>query len=231
MNVFVCGEINGETAYLLPEEAHHCSRVLRKMPGDEIMLIDGKGNFYKARLETVSKKECTASILDRWEEEKKGYYLHLAVAPTKNISRFEWFIEKSIEIGVDEITPLLCEHSERDRINPERLLRVATGAVKQSLGATIPKINPLTTIDDLLTANNPGELICAHFEPDVQHLKHIIQPGKNYTILVGPEGDFSKEEIERLKQDNFAFAILGNKRLRTETAGVVAAQIVSGLHF
>lgn len=231
MNVFVCEEINGDQGFLLPDEAYHCYKVLRKVPGDEITMIDGKGNFYHSVIRQISKNSCETEIIDRRQEVDKGYYLHMIVAPTKNISRFEWFLEKSIEIGIDEITPVLCEHSERNRIKTDRLNRIAIGAVKQSLGARFPKLNPLTPISDIMKNVQADYKICAHLMPDQKHLKNTVKKNHHYAVLIGPEGDFSTIELDMLKENHWNFAILGQKRLRTETAAVVATQIINGIHF
>jgi 16S rRNA (uracil1498-N3)-methyltransferase len=231
MNVFVCGEIKDETTHLLPEEAFHCYKVLRHKAGDEITLIDGKGSFYTGIIREISRNDCAVSLRGSWREPDRGYSLHLAVAPTKNSSRFEWFIEKAIEIGVDEITPLLCEHGERKKMNRERLERIALAAVKQSLTAHIPVIHPPSPLQEFLEMEKTGIRICAHLDQEKQHLKNIVVPGLKYTILIGPEGDFSVDELDRLNKTGWQMAILGKKRLRTETAGIVAAQIINGIHF
>lgn len=231
MNVFVCSEINAGQAKLMPEEAYHCFKVLRKKAGDDIVLIDGQGNFYRSIILSISKNSCVSKIIEVWQEAEKGYRLHILMAPTKNISRFEWFIEKSVEIGIDEITPILCKHSERKNIKEERLQKIALGAVKQSLGARIPQINPLTPLEEVLEKDLDGFKICAHLDEDKNHLKKRVEPNANYHILIGPEGDFSAQELALLTQKNWHTAILGHKRLRTETAGVVAAQIINGIHF
>jgi len=231
MNVFVCGEIQEGKANLLPEEAFHCFKVMRKNPGDLITMIDGKGNFYESEILEISKKSCLTRVTKHWVEKEKGYYLHLAVAPTKNITRYEWFIEKSIEIGIDEITPIHCDHSERNRINLDRLNRIAVGAVKQSLSATFPIINPMISIADFIKIENASSKICAHLDEEGAHLKHAVQAQGSYTILIGPEGDFSKKEIDSLKSEQWRFTKLGDKRLRTETAALVATQIINAIHF
>jgi 16S rRNA (uracil1498-N3)-methyltransferase len=231
MNVFVCSEINAGQAKLMPEEAFHCFKVLRKKEGDEIILIDGTGNFYRSVIRSISKNKCESEIIEQWKEVEKGYYLHVLMAPTKNISRFEWFIEKSIEIGIDEITPVLCKHSERKNIKLERLQKIALGAVKQSLAASIPRINPMTPFDEVMKQELQGYKICAHLSQEKKHLKHLIPARSHYHVLIGPEGDFSENELRLLNNNDWQMAVLGNKRLRTETAGLVATQIINGIHF
>jgi 16S rRNA (uracil1498-N3)-methyltransferase len=231
MNVFLIHRFYEDLAFLEGEEAFHCYKVMRKKAGEQISLIDGKGTFYKGTILENTKNSCKIQVSDKWLEEDKGYYLHLAVAPTKNMSRFEWFVEKAIEIGIDEITPFTSHHSERSKINLPRLNKICLAATKQSLSATIPVINPMRSFDDLLDPENCNYKVCAHLDQDSKHLKNIVTPNSDYIIMIGPEGDFSKEEINRLKTNKWLFGTLGNKRLRTETAAVVATQIINTIHF
>ena len=231
MNVFICQEIMGQTANLTPEESLHCYRVLRKKAGETIELIDGKGFFLRGKIEKIDKNHCKVHIEDRWEDVPTGYYLHLGVAPTKNISRFEWFVEKAVEIGVDEITPLLCKRSERTKVPMERLEKIIQSAAKQSLRARFPRLNPPTPIDSITSSGQPGQKLVAHLTPNASHLMQVAVPEGAYALLIGPEGDFSPEELKALEQFDWTPVVLGNKRLRTETAGVVATQIINGIHF
>jgi 16S rRNA (uracil1498-N3)-methyltransferase len=159
---------------------------------------------------------------------KRNHYLHLAVAPTKNTDRFEWFLEKATEIGVDEITPILCEHSERKVIKDDRLEKVVISAMKQSLKAYLPKLNPLTPLKDLLNAEFEGKKFIAHcYDLDKRELKNELTESSSHLVLIGPEGDFSEEEIQLAITQQFIPVSLGESRLRTETAGVVACHTVN----
>lgn len=231
MNVFVCDKIDGEKAWLSEDEAFHCFKVLRKTSGQEITLIDGNGTFYNAIIESISKKSCELKIQNQRTERKKPYYLHLAIAPTKNISRLEWFLEKAVEIGIDELSLVICEHSERKRINTDRLKRIAIGASKQSLSASFPKINEVKTLNAFIEETNVQNVMIAHLDKEEKHLKHMKNDNNAYLILIGPEGDFSTNELELFNKLGWPSVILGHKRLRTETAGVVASQILSSMYF
>ncbi len=229
MHLFYTPDINEKIYSLNEEESKHCMRVLRLQKDDKINLIDGKGGLYTARIIDTNPKKCILEVLDyKQEYGKRDFYLHIAIAPTKNISRFEWFLEKATEIGIDEITPLLCEHSERKIIKPNRLNKVITAAVKQSLKAYHPKLNVLTKFSDFISANNKGEKYIAHCEEnEKRNLKDICKSKTDIVILIGPEGDFSPKEIKQAQENNFTEISLGNSRLRTETAGIVACHTIN----
>jgi len=231
MNVFICNSFIKNKAFLDENEAHHCTRVLRKKVGDAILLMDGKGSFYEGIIESANKKTCVVTILEVKEEAKHPYYLHLLVAPTKNIARYEWFIEKAIEIGVDEITPVFFDHSERRKLKLERINKIALSAVKQSLSPYFPVLNDAITFDQLIQKDISGNKFVSHLVENAAHLKNKAKSNDTNTIIIGPEGDFSERELKELDEKNWEFVILGNKRLRTETAAVVATQIINGLHF
>ena len=231
MNVFICKEIIVGKGHLPEDEAFHCFKVMRMKVGDQIHLIDGYGNFYNGEIEVISKKQCIVHIDKNWKEAVAPYRLHLAIAPTKNISRFEWFIEKAVEIGIHEITPVFCDRSERKRINLDRCKKIAVSAVKQSLSATIPVINEAKTFKDFIKQDLEGLKLIAHLEKDTKHLKKMLGDENTFNILVGPEGDFSESELSLAKVNNWQAVILGNKRLRTETAGIVSTQIVNAYYF
>ncbi len=225
MNIFIA-TINHTIAELTEEESWHCTKVLRFKTGDEIGVIDGKGNFYEAQLSTVNEKKCLANITSGPRKQKKHpYYLHLAVAPTKNTDRMEWMVEKAVEIGVDEITFMRCKNSERTIIKVDRLIKIAESAVKQSLQAFIPKINPLTNFADILKINSDLKFIAHCEEENQKHLKTFDLKNKKSLVLIGPEGDFSTEEITIAKQNNFSEISLGENRLRTETAGIYVCNV------
>ncbi|MDD3061208.1 MAG: 16S rRNA (uracil(1498)-N(3))-methyltransferase [Massilibacteroides sp.] len=215
---------------LTEEEARHCIRVLRLNEGSEIDLTDGKGNFYKAVITQAHPKHCLVSIKEKipqilfW-----GFHLHIAVAPTKNIDRMEWFVEKTTEIGINTITFLNCRHSERKEIKCERIEKIIVGAMKQSLKATLPVLNGMMDFKTFVKQPFEGRKLIAHCEPEEKPLlKQICHPGENALILIGPEGDFSKEEIALAKQEGFTAISLGESRLRTETAALTACQT---MHF
>ncbi len=219
--------------YTLNEiESKHCIKVLRLNVNDHIQLIDGKGNFYEAKITDPNSKKCTVEIVETTRDfGKRNHYLHIAIAPTKNIDRFEWFLEKATEIGIDEITPIICEHSERKILKPDRLEKIIISAIKQSIKAYKPKLNNLTNYSDFIRQNFNGVKYIAHCEENKKtDLKNSYGKGQNTIILIGPEGDFSTEEIDKARNNNFTEISLGKSRLRTETAGVVACHTINLLN-
>ena len=232
MNIFYTPDIEGDQYTLSEEESKHCIRVLRHSMGDELTLVDGKGGLYKTEITDPNPKRCSVKVIETKQEfEKLGYQLHIGIAPTKNIDRFEWFLEKATEIGITEITPLLCEHSERKQIKTERLNKVIISAMKQSLKAYLPKLNNLTTFDTFLENQQYSKKLIAHCENgDKKHLFNAAMKGEYVCVLIGPEGDFSPDEISKAFDAKFEEISLGDSRLRTETAGVVSAQIVNLLN-
>lgn len=209
---------------LSEEESQHCVRVLRYTRGDEILLTDGKGNTYTARITNPHPKHCEFEVLTQEKQQKAhDFYLHIAIAPTKNIERMEWMVEKCTEIGVDEITPLLCRFSERKQIRTDRLEKIVLSAAKQSLTPYLPKLNELTDYDTFVRQATEETKFIAHcYKEDKRELKDAIRRGKSVLVLIGPEGDFSEQEVEEALALGFVPVSLGNSRLRTETAGVVA---------
>lgn len=223
MHIFYTPDIREHEYTLSESESKHAIRVLRLQEGDKVKLIDGKGTFYEAVIAAPHPKRCQLVILNSIQEfEKLPFQLHIAIAPTKNIARFEWFLEKATEIGISRITPLLCDNSERKAIKPDRLEKVIVSAMKQSIKAYKPILNPLTAFKDFL--NNAPENTCiAHCEEgNKELLKTFWQPLQDITIMIGPEGDFSPNEIEKAISKGIQAVSLGSARLRTETAGVVA---------
>ena len=211
------------------EEAGHCIRVLRMKEGDSIRLTDGKGCFYDAVISAVSGKRCMVHI-ERKEQQEQLWngYLHIAVAPTKLMDRNEWFVEKAVEIGVDEITFLKTDHSERDVIKMERIEKIAVSAMKQSQKATLPVINGMTPLRSFIEQGFDGDKYIAHCEPGSKVLlQDALKPGHNSLVLIGPEGDFSPAEIEMALKAGFKPISLGPSRLRTETAALVAVHIMN----
>lgn len=211
------------------EEAGHCLRVLRMKEGDSIRLTDGKGCFYDAVISAVSGKRCMVHI-ERKEQQEQLWngYLHIAVAPTKLMDRNEWFVEKAVEIGVDEITFLKTYHSERDVIKMERIEKIAVSAMKQSQKATLPVLNGMTPLRSFIEQGFDGDKYIAHCEPGSKVLlQDALTPGHNSLVLIGPEGDFSPAEIEMALKAGFKPISLGPSRLRTETAALVAVHIMN----
>ncbi len=217
--------------YTLPEdESKHCIRVLRLTQGSSLHITDGKGNLFCCTVEDPHPKRCRIRVVEHLSEyDKLPYELTMAVAPTKNSDRYEWFLEKATEIGIKEVYPLLTSHSERKVVKHEREQRVITAAMKQSLKAYHPTLHPLTPIAELLKMEFNGDKFIAHCEPSDQKrpLPELIQKGVATMVLVGPEGDFSPEEIAMALENGFREVSLGTQRLRTETAAVVATTMVA----
>ncbi|MCB0608780.1 MAG: 16S rRNA (uracil(1498)-N(3))-methyltransferase [Lewinellaceae bacterium] len=229
MQLFFVPDIDGNHAIDLPEEeARHCIQVLRKRTGDAISLVDGKGTFYEGVLESADKRSCRVAIRSSRTTPPRPFHLHLAVAPTKQAERFEWMLEKITEIGVAEITPLLCRRSERDKIRADRLEKILVSAMKQSVQATLPKLNPLTPLPEFLRACRAEQRFIAYVDDEQKnHLPGNCRPGGSVCILIGPEGDFHPAEIALALENGFTPVSLGPTRLRTETAGMVAVHTVS----
>lgn len=217
--------------YTLPEdESKHCIRVLRLSQGSTLHITDGRGNLFCCEVVDAHPKRCQIHVVKQVSEyDKLPYELTMAVAPTKNSDRYEWFLEKATEIGIKEVYPLLTSHSERKIVKPEREQRVITAAMKQSLKAYHPTLHPLTPIAELLKMEFKGDKFIAHCEPSDQKrpLPELIQKGVATIVLVGPEGDFSPEEIAMALENGFREVSLGTQRLRTETAAVVATTMVA----
>ena len=204
-------------------------RVLRLQAGDELEVVDGAGGYYFAVVTNPHPKHCEFQIKETITEYgKRDYRLHIAIAPTKNIERLEWFIEKCTEIGVDEITPILCRFSERKIIKPERLEKIIVSAAKQSLKAYFPILNPMCSFRDFIQQTTVSQKFIAHcYEQDKQLLQRVYQKSFDAVILIGPEGDFSPEEVQAAIQHQFHPVSLGSSRLRTETAGIAACHTIS----
>lgn len=228
MNVFIA-TVDRDRGQLTADESWHCAKVLRKRAGESVHLIDGKGNFYEGTLEVVSEKQCLVKISKGpTQQTKKNYRLHLAIAPTKQIDRIEWMIEKAVEIGIDEISFVQCKNSERTTIKIERILKIIESAVKQSLQAFIPKVNELRTIKEVVLNASEDQILIAHcFDSPKNNIKELQFKNKSTLILIGPEGDFTKEEVEFAQQNKCTAVSLGDTRLRTETAGLYICQAAS----
>lgn len=231
MHVFYTPDIQRK-AELPEEEAQHCTRVLRLTTGDEITLTDGKGNFYRAEITTATHKRCLVTIKETiFQEPLCPCHLHIAVAPTKNMDRNEWFAEKATEIGLNELTFLNCRFSERKVIKTERIEKILVSAIKQSLKARIPLLNEMMDFDKFITQDFKGQKFIAHcYEGEKPPLKEVLQKGEDALVLIGPEGDFSEEEVSKAIQQGFTPISLGKSRLRTETAALVACHTINLLN-
>lgn len=229
MHLFYTPNISGTEYILNEEESKHCVKVLRLKQNDIIYLVDGNGGFYKAAISSISGKQCHLKIIETYKAYgKRNYRLHVAIAPTKNIDRIEWFVEKATEIGIDEITPIICQRSERKIIKTERLEKIAIAAIKQSVKAYLPKINETLSFIDFIKRQNTTLKCIAHCLPEnKQNLKSIIKSSNDILILIGPEGDFTSQEIELALKHNYIPVSLGESRLRTETAGITACVTVN----
>lgn len=224
MHLFI-GNIEGNFAEISGDESHHFTKVLRGKVGQEIQITDGKGKMGKGIVSQINSKSVEIDLNKVIENhEKRPYKIHIAIAPTKSMERMEFFMEKATEIGIDQISFLKTFHSERKNINLDRCRKILVSAVKQSLKAYVPQLNDLVKFNDFIKENHPENKLIAHCDDDFTRLnfKEFIQPQKDYLILIGPEGDFSKEEIEFAQENGFTGISLGNQRLRTETAALNA---------
>lgn len=219
---------SSESFFFDKEESGHIIKVLRKKEGDILFVTNGLGFIFKTEITLASDKKCTVRIVGAEASKKPKYQLHLAVAPTKMNDRYEWFLEKATEIGVGEITPLICDHSERKIIKTERFDKIIQSAMKQSLHAFLPKLNEPIAFKDFIKREIDGQKLIAHCEEtEKKSLKSIAKPGENATIMIGPEGDFSPNEITTAIANGYIPVTLGDARLRTETAAVVACHSIA----
>ncbi len=232
MHLFYTPEISSHIYTLEEQESKHCIRVLRLKMGDVIHLTDGRGTLFESRIIQDNPKRCIVEVTDvRKEVGKRDFNLHIAVAPTKNIARLEWFLEKATEIGIEEITPIICDHSERKVVKTERLNKVVTSAVKQSLKAYHPKLNETVKFKDFIKSDFSGQKFIAYISEKYNDtLKDLYVPGSDAIVLIGPEGDFSERELEQAIENGFKPISLGKSRLRTETAALVACHSVEMLN-
>ena len=228
MHVFYTPDIQ-TNAELPEEEAQHCVRVLRLTAGDEITLTDGKGNFYRAEISVATHKRCLVNIKETIHQEPLWQgHLHIAMAPTKNMDRNEWLAEKATEIGFDELTFLNCRFSERKVIKTERIEKILVSAIKQSLKARLPRLNEMTDFNSFIEKDFSGQKFIAHcYEGEKPLLKDVLKKGEDTLVLIGPEGDFSEEEVKKAIEKGFIPISLGKSRLRTETAALVACHTMN----
>ena len=229
MQLFYNSEIKqGESTFIFDkEESKHIIKVLRKKEGDILHVTNGLGFLFTTEITIASDTKCTVKINSFEKQETPKFHLHLAVAPTKMNERYEWFLEKATEIGIQEITPIICEHSERKVIKIDRFQKILESAMKQSLHYYLPKLNEPILFKDFIKQKHNGQLFLAHCEEtDKKSLKNELKSNENVTILIGPEGDFSVKEIQVAIDNKFIPVSLGATRLRTETAALVACHSV-----
>lgn len=228
MNLFYSPHIQGDTHLLDEGESKHAIRVLRLLKGEKVVLVDGLGGWHEAVIEDDHPKRCLLRIQSREQNyQSMGYSLHLAVSPTKNLERFEWFLEKSTEIGISEITPLICHRSERKQVKMERLERILVSAMKQSLKAYKPVLNEAISFEKFLDLNHGGSRGIAYCKGNERVGMETLGSEGPYTLMVGPEGDFTEQEVNRALELGFAPFHLGPSRLRTETAAVYITAALS----
>lgn len=228
MQLFYEPDFDASAQHILvnPIESRHISKVLRKNIGDKVYITNGLGLLAEGIIKSNHPKKCEIEVLKINKKESPQHYLHIAIAPTKANDRFEWFLEKATEIGIQEITPLLCEHSERRTIKLERYEKVLQAAMKQSLSPFLPKLNALTSFSDFVNSEFNSTKLIAHCENEAKEsLAKLV--GETNLILIGPEGDFSKSEIDLALSKDFKATSLSESRLRTETAGIVACHTVN----
>lgn len=236
MNLFYQPHITPEVSEINfdKEESRHINKVLRKNEGDILYITNGKGDRFKSEIISSTPKKCIALVNQVSKEDALPYKLHLAVAPTKLNDRFEWFLEKATEIGITEITPIICDHSERKVIKKERMQRIIIGAMKQSLSYYLPKLNDAISFKDFLALPH-GENFkgIAHCEVDDTKIKltNTIEKHTDSLVLIGPEGDFSLSEIQQAKINGYMPISLGERRLRTETAAIIACHSFSVINY
>ncbi len=235
MNLFYQPNI-AETAseiIFAKEESRHIHKVLRKQQGDILYITNGTGTLFTTEITSSNPKNCKANVIKVAVQEQMPYQLHMAVAPTKLNDRFEWFLEKATEIGITEITPIICDHSERKVIKKERYEKIIISAMKQSLSCFLPKLNdPISFSDFMVLPHGENFKGIAHCESEgiKGKLKNSIVPNTTNLLLIGPEGDFSTKEIELANSMGFNQISLGNRRLRTETAAIVACSTLAVLN-
>ena len=216
-----------ETFSFDKEESRHIIKVLRKKDSDILHVTNGLGLLFETAITLASDNKCIVEVLSIKKSPEPKFRLHLAVAPTKMNDRFEWFLEKATEIGIQEITPVFCDRSERKVVNKERFEKIILSAMKQSNETFLPKLNEAISFKEFIKQKNEGLQLIAHCEEtDKKSLKEVLKPNENVTLLIGPEGDFSEKEIALALENNFKPVTLGNTRLRTETAAVIACHSV-----
>lgn len=229
MNLFYQPLIPEGVLHLDADESRHCVKVLRHKAGDTLYITDGKGYFYNAAITQADDRKCSFTIVDTQAAPVRNHFIHIAISPTKNADRIEWFIEKAVEFGVDKISLIDCENTERSYIKLERLEKVVVSAMKQSLKATLPIVEGLVTFSHLIAQQpaNAAKFIAYVDQQNPDHLKAVAFKEGHYIVLIGPEGDFSPQELALAQQHAYQKVSLGKSRLRTETAGIAACHILN----
>lgn len=230
MQLFYQPDITQDTTQIVfdSEESRHLVKVLRKKPGDAIWVTNGAGSLFTCEIDLISHKTTTAKVTGHHLENPEPYHLHVAIAPTKSADRLEWFLEKATEIGIHRITPIICDHSERTNLKTDRLEKIVEAAMKQSLRCFLPKIDKPVSFQNFILENSDADKFVAHCaDKEKQLLKNLLLPHRDVLILIGPEGDFSENEIKLALNAGFKPVSLGEKRLRTETAALAACHTVA----
>ena len=227
MTIFYKKELGKDANSLSEEESKHCFRVLKHQKGDEIRIFDGNGGKHRAILRWVSKTSCEFEIIESKFTPMKSFNIHLAIAPTKNADRMEWLIEKLSEIGVDQISFIQTKHSERKKLRLARLEKKAISAMKQSGNPFLIQVSEPVSMTDFIIGCSSEIKLIAHVDDAHEYVSNQVSPNKSVTILIGPEGDFSLDEVEKATANGFRTISLGSNTLRTETAGFVACCVVN----
>jgi 16S rRNA (uracil1498-N3)-methyltransferase len=229
MEVFYQPDVLSGIHELSVEESKHCIKVLRHSTGDIVHVADGRGTLFEVRIEDANPKKCTFQLVRHMRKPEKKYSIVISIAPTKSVDKVEWFVEKVVELGIDEINFYFGRHSERKKLNMERIQKKAIVAMKQSEQYILPKINLYNTFNDCIgaTSNIEQKFIAYVDRANQQHLMDAAEPGKKYAVFIGPEGDFSDEELTFAYDAGFTKVSLGENRLRTETAGLAACHILT----
>ncbi len=214
--------------WLDDSDSRHCVTVLRKKAGDPIVVANGEGDKFDCLISKADSRKCILQILEKETFPPPQNYIHIALAPTKNMERTEYFVEKAVEIGISEISFLLCENSERKQMKSDRIERIVNAAMKQSLHWYRPKVNELSTFEEFISNNKNEIRLIAHLSDNSLNINHISEPN-NVCILIGPEGDFTEKELTFAEKSGFQPIFMGKSRLRTETAGVVAVSLLNNL--
>ena len=220
---------------VLPEEeSHHAVKVLRLQVGDSVIVMDGQGGMFHATIAVAHPKHCVVNSLERIEQKPvRDYYMHVAIAPTKNMDRLEWFVEKACEIGIDEISPIFCTFSERKVLKTDRIEKILVSAMKQSMQPVLTKLNEPCSFSDFMKCSDAitGQKFIAHcHEAEKVMLAKAMEPHKHITVMIGPEGDFSKEEVEKAIAKGYTQVTLGDMRLRVETAALYSVSCAATIN-
>lgn len=232
MDYFYQPDIKSDTFHLNEEESRHCAKVLRKKAEDQIIVLDGEGGIYRCKIKNIDHKKVEFEVIDKRFDKKPGYYVHLVIAPTKNAERIEWFVEKSIEVGLHQISFINCHNSGRHRLNMHRIRKKVISAMKQCQNPYLPALNDIIPFEDYLdiAAQNSEKYICHAPDGKGNFLLDAAKRNASYQVLIGPEGDFTREELILAEEKGFIPVSLGDSRLRTETAGLVACVLLNALN-